>query len=129
VDVHNTSGADESETLSALTDTAYGDITKLGSGTPPTVLGTTCGVASGIGTLSGTQGAGALPKSIAVGGHYTCQFDGQFCSAVDANTCISQVDSVSATLKGDEAGDTPFTQGGNTLTVKECFTATVTSSP
>lgn len=127
VDVDNTSGANESETLSVLTDTAYGDITKLGSGTPPTVLGTTCGVASGIGTLSGTAGAGALPVSIAVGGHYTCQFDGQFCSAVDTNTCISQVDSVSGTLVGDEAADKPFTQGGNTLTVKECFTATVTS--
>lgn len=125
VDVHNSSGFDETLTLSSLTDTAYGDITKVGSGSPPVVLGTTCGVASGAGTLSGTAGAGVLPATIAVGGDYNCQFDGQFCSAVDLNTCISQVDSVSGSLKGDE-GET-VTQTENTLTVKECFTATITS--
>src|SRR5713226_5654926 len=71
VDVHNSSGADEVLTLSSLSDTAYGDITKLGSGTPPTVLGTTCGVADGLGTLAGTgNGAGAFPQNIAVGGDY-----------------------------------------------------------
>jgi len=130
VDVHNSSGADEVLTLSSLTDTAYGDITKLGSGTPPTVLGTTCGVAStspGLGTLSGSLGAGALPTTIAVGGDYTCQFDGQFCSALDINSCISQVDSVSGVLKGDELES--VIQTFNTLTVKECFTATITSTP
>jgi len=128
VDVHNTSGADETESLSTLTDTAYGDITKLGTGTPPIVLGTTCGVATsslGLGTLHTVAGAGAFPVSIPPGGHYTCQFDGQFCSAVDVNTCISQVDSVSGTITGDEAET--VSQTFNTLTVKECFTATVTS--
>jgi hypothetical protein len=125
VDVKNTSSADEVLTLSSLTDSAYGDITKLGSGTPPTILGTTCGVANGLGTLTGTAGAGALPTTIAVGGDYKCQFDGQFCSSVDSGTCISQVDSVSGTIVGDEKE--AVTQTFNTLTVKECFQATVTS--
>jgi hypothetical protein len=130
VDVKNTSTADEALSLSALTDTAYGDITKLGTGNPPKVLGTTCGVSTsslGLGTLNGVAGAGALPTTIAVGGDYKCQFDGQFCSAVDVNTCISNVDSVSATLAGDESET--VTQTENTLTVKECFAATVTSQP
>jgi hypothetical protein len=129
VDVHNSSGYDETETLSSLTDTVYGDITKLSTGTtPPIILGTTCGVADGLGTLAGTgNGAGAFPATIAVGGDYTCQFDGQFCSAVDINACLTQVDSVSGVLKGDESSDTTFTQKANTLSVKECFTATVTS--
>src|SRR6185437_1647585 len=51
VDVKNTSGADEVLTLSALNDTAFGDITKVGTTGPPVVLGTTCGVAAGVGTL------------------------------------------------------------------------------
>jgi len=126
VDVNNSSKFDEVLTLSSLTDTPYGDITKLGSGSPPIVLGTTCGVVDGLGTLSGTgNGAGLLPATIAVGGDYKCQFDGQFCSALDNGGCITQVDSVSGGLKGDE-GDT-VTQTENTLTVQECFTATVTS--
>jgi hypothetical protein len=125
VDVHNSSGFDEVLTLSSLNDTAYGDITKVGTGSPPVVLGTTCGVANGAGTLSGTAGSGVLPATIAVGGDYNCQFDGQFCSAVDLNTCISQVNSVSGGLKGDEGE--AVTQTQNTLTVKECFTATITS--
>jgi len=124
VDVHNTSGFDEVLTLSSLTDTAYGDITKVGTGAPPVVLGTTCGVASGAGTLSGSAGAGTLPTSVAVDGHYQCQFDGQFCSAL-VNGCMSQVDSVSGGLLGDE-GDV-VTETANTLTVQECLTATVTS--
>ena len=133
VEVDNTSGFDEAETLSALQDSTYGDITKLGSGTPPTVLGTTCGVATtspGLGTLSGSSGAGAFPATIAAtSGKYTCQFDGQFCSALDANSCLSETDSVTGTLKADETADASFTQKANTLTVKECLTATVTSVP
>jgi len=125
VDVHNSSTADEVLTLSSLTDTAFGDITKVGTGAPPVVLGTTCGVASGQGTLSGSAGAGTLPTSIVAGGDYNCQFDGQFCSAVDVNTCISNTDSVSGVLKGDEGE--AVTETENTLTVKECFSATVTS--
>src|SRR5579864_1109334 len=127
VDVKNTSTADEVLTMSSLSDTAYGDITKVGTGAPPVVLGTTCGVAAGAGTLSGTAGGGVLPATIAVGGDYKCQFDGQFCSAVDANTCISQVDSVSGTIVGDEKE--AVTETENTITVKECLTTTVTSSP
>jgi len=123
VDVHNSSGADETLSLSALTEgsgTGYGDITKvLGS-----VLGTTCGVTgSGKGTLSTSTGAGALPQNIAPGGDYTCQFAGQFCSALDQNSCISQTVSVSATMNGDEGVNDPVTVTVNTLTAKECFTA------
>jgi len=129
VDVKNTSSADEVLTLSALNDSTYGDITKLGTGTPPTVLGTTCGVATtstGLGTLSGSAGAGAL-GTIAVGATYSCQFDAQFCSALDVNSCISETDSVSSTLASDEAG-VSVTATKNTLTVKECLTATVTAT-
>jgi hypothetical protein len=129
VDVKNTSTADEVLTLSTLSDTAYGDITKLGGATPPTILGTTCGVAttsSGLGTLSTSSGAGVLPASLAVGGpDYQCQFDGQFCSALDNGGCITQVDSVSGTIVGDEKEGVTETE--NTLTVQECFIATVTS--
>src|SRR4029077_2993195 len=60
--VANTSAFDENETLSALSDTVYGDITSCKGTTngctstgSPNILGTTCGVASGngLGTLSG----------------------------------------------------------------------------
>ena len=125
VDVANTSaaGTDEAESLTALNDNAFGSITSVHD----SVLGTTCGVASGVGTLSGTAGAGTLAASIAVGGHYQCQFDGQFCSALDINSCISHTNSVTGTITGDESE--VVSQSANTLTVKECLTATVTSSP
>jgi len=131
VDVHNTSGADEALTLSGLNDFPYGDITKLGSGAPLTVLGTNCGVAtgqSGLGTFAnggGPTGAGAL-STIPIDGHYTCQFDGQFCSALDSGNCIQNSDKVTATLAGDEGEK--VTQTGNTLTVKECFSASSSST-
>jgi len=139
VDVKNTSTLDETETLSALNDSPYGDLTKCtnigclnNSGANGTfqILGTTCGqpAAGGLGTLSGSPGAGAL-GTINTGATYSCQFDGQFCSALDNGKCISNSDKASATLKGDESTDVAFTQGGNTLTVKECFTADVTSVP
>jgi len=137
VDVKNTSALDESATLSALSDSPYGDLTKCtnsncannsGGNGSLQILGTTCGVASGIGTLSGSAGAGALPTTLAVNATYSCQFDGQFCSALDNNHCIKNADTASATLTGDEAGDKAFTQGGNTITVTECFTATVSST-
>jgi hypothetical protein len=127
VAVHNSSGADEALTLSALSDSAYGDLTKLGSGATLTVLGTTCGVANGLGTLSGNAGAGALPTTLSVGGSdYNCQFDAQFCSALDNNSCISHSNKVSATLTGDESET--VTQTGNTLTVKECLQSSATST-
>jgi len=125
VDVHNTSGADEVLTLSAFNDTAYGSITSVQG----SVLGTTCGVATGspgLGTLSGTPGAGALSTTIAIDGHYQCKFDAQFCSALDNNSCISHSNKVSGTLLGDESE--AVTQTGNTLTVKECVTSSTSST-
>jgi hypothetical protein len=132
VDVHNTSGADEVLTLSGLQDAPYGDLTKLGNGAPLTVLGTNCGVATGqpgLGTFAnggGPTGAGAF-STIPIDGHYTCQFDGQFCSALDSGNCIQNSDKVTATLAGDEGE--AVTQTGNTLTVQECFTSHVSSAP
>jgi hypothetical protein len=124
VDVHNTSGFDEVETLSALSDTPFGSLTSVHDD----VKGTTCGVANGAGTLSGTAGAGILPATIPVDGHYICNFDGQFCSAVDSGTCIQHDNQITTvTLIGDP-NDTPahtsFNTPSNTLTVKECLLAT-----
>jgi hypothetical protein len=143
VDVKNTSGADENASLSVLSDSLYGDITKCtnascannsGVNGSVQILGTTCGqpVAGGLGTLSGSPGAGALPKTIPVdannvSNHYRCQFDAQFCSALDNNQCVSSSDTVTATLQGDEAGDPTFTKASNQITVTECLTQTVTS--
>ena len=93
------------------------------------ILGTNCGLAAGIGTFVANPGSGGGAfGTIAANATYSCQFDGQFCSALDNNSCISNSDTASATLKGDEASDVAFAQGGNTLTVKECFTATVTTA-
>jgi hypothetical protein len=158
VDVHNSSGADENLTLSALTDSVYGDITKVGGN----LLGTTCGVAVGslgLGTLSGTTASstngGALPFSLTVGGSdYQCQFDGQFCGNINPAaeefgtgacktttgfcsagqpstvacsknsdcdlTCpgITQIDTVSSTITGDEGETVSQTITG--LNVTEC---------
>jgi hypothetical protein len=124
VAVTNTSasGTDETLSLSAFNDSAYGSITSVHD----SVLGTTCGVASnlpGLGTLSGTPGAGALPATISPNnGAYTCQFDGQFCSALDVNGCFMHSNTVSATLTGDENEVVSLTPGG--LTVKECLAGT-----
>ena len=135
VNVQNSSAADETLKLSAFNDTFYGDVTTVHG----SVLGTTCGVASGspgLGTLSGvtasSSNGGALPTTLSVGTagtagtFYMCQFDGQFCSALDSNSCISNVDKVTATLLGDEGE--AVTQTGNTITVKECLAATVTQT-
>jgi hypothetical protein len=100
VDVKNTSaaGTDETLTLSALNDNTFGDITKWTGTGNARVLGTTCGVAttsSGLGTLSGSSGAGLLPFTMSVnGGDYTCQFDAQFCAGpttitTAAGTCTN----------------------------------------
>jgi len=96
---------EESETLSALTDTAYGDITAVAGN----VKATTC----------------SLTQSIAAGGKYNCTFDGQFCSAPDAQGCISQTDKITATVVGDEASDTAFNPVSNQITVTECLTQSV----
>jgi hypothetical protein len=130
VAVNNTSAltSDETEKLTALTDSTYGDITQLQGN----VLGTTCGVASGIGTLSGTAGAGVLPTTLAVGGTYSCMFDAKFCGNTgplknppNATTCpagIEMLDTVSGTLVGDE--NETVTQTPGNLTVDVCFATT-----
>ena len=132
IEVDNTSDltTDETVTLSALTDSQYGDITSVQGN----VLGTTCG-ANGLGTLSGTGGAGALPHSIAVGGNYACQFDAKVCgntkalstSATPPNVtnCPAGVeisDAVSGTLVGDESEAVSQTPGS--LTADVCFSTT-----
>jgi hypothetical protein len=107
VEVDNTSGADETEMLSALNDSSFGSITSVHD----SVLATTC----------------SANQTISVGGNYKCTFDAQFCSAVDASTCISHTNTITATVVGDEAGNASFNPASNTLTVKECLTPTITS--
>jgi hypothetical protein len=60
VDVHNDSGFDETETLSNLTDSAYGQIIP---NTSANIIATTC----------------TVPQTLAAGADYTCTFDAQFC--------------------------------------------------
>lgn len=126
VEVDNISGSttDESETLSKLNDSYYGDITKVNGN----VLGTTCGVASGQGTLAGSAGAGTLSTTIAVGGKYTCEFDGKFCGALGnaGTSCTSGLenkDQITATLTGDDTGDEEFNSASAELTVDTCFSS------
>lgn len=149
VEVDNTSAStsDESETLSALTDSYFGNIA-VGIGQPllgTNVTGTTCGVASGsygTGTMaSGQPGAlmsqaGTLPATIAVGGKYNCEFDAQVCGNTgplteppNATTCaagIENTDTVSGTLVGDES-DQVVTQKTAKLTVDVCFSTSIAS--
>jgi hypothetical protein len=147
VDIHNSSGADETLTLQAsaattppiiaLNDSQYGDVTKIQGN----VLGTTCGIASGSNGL-GTMGAGkpgalvstagTLPATIATGGDYTCQFDAQFCGQLSSvttstGTCngLQQSDIITPALLDDEGNS--FTNSSNTLTVSECFAPDVQS--
>ena len=148
VNIANTSGADETISLSTLSDNQYGDITKVQGN----VMGTTCGVAAGVGSLSGSSGAGALTATIAPGGGYTCQFDGQFCGSIlpkaeefgtgvcSAGICsagqvgascgknsdcdstctgISQSDIVTGTITGDESETVSQTVTG--LNVTQCL--------
>jgi hypothetical protein len=125
VEVKNTSasGTDETLSLSAFNDSAFGSITTVHGD----VLGTTCGVdiaSPGLGSLSGSLGAGTLPATIPVNnGTYTCKFDGQFCGALDQNGCFSHSNTVSATLTGDENEVVSLTPGS--LTVKECLVGSV----
>jgi hypothetical protein len=130
VDVKNTSalGTDETITLSGLSDSAFQSITTVHGA----VLGTTCGVANGSGTLSGTAGAGVLPVPLSVnGGEYQCQFDAQFCAApstvtTTGGTCtgIQHTNTVTPTLAGDDTPPEPVTNTGGALTVTECVTVT-----
>jgi hypothetical protein len=131
VEVKNTSasGTDEVLNLSALNDSAFGSITTVHGSGNNAVLGTTCDVAtnaSGLGTLSGSSGAGALPVTIPVNnGTYTCQFDGQICGGLDVNGCFTHSNSVSATLTGDEGASDVVSLTPGSLTVKECVTGSV----
>jgi hypothetical protein len=133
VEVDNKSGSttDETEKLSGLNDSHYGDVTKLQGN----VLGTTCGVAAGsygLGTMqSGQSGAlissaAALPYTIPVGASYICEFDGKFCGALSsAGSCTTGLevpDTVTAALVGDENESVSGT-GSNQLTVDTCFTS------
>jgi hypothetical protein len=111
VEVRNTSTVELLD-LTALSDNGFGDITMVQGD----VLGTTCGVAAGIGTLTGQGGAGELPASLltddgAAGGSdtYTCQFDAQFCNA------SSHMDIVTGTLQDDELNS--IDEMSNELTV------------
>ena len=128
VEVDNTTDKafDEIETLSALGDSVYGDLTTLHGN----VLGTNCNQASWIHAAGDTSSAGTgggTFSTIDPGKNYTCQFDGQFCGAL-VNSCFSQSDTVTATLTGDEAGDTvPGAVTSNQVTVKECLSATATT--
>ncbi len=136
VGVHNSSGADEALSLSAFNDSAYGSITSVQG----SVLGTTCGVATGapgLGTLSGSTGGGSLPATLAVGSSdYSCKFDAQFCGALstitkpDGTTCLGlqHVNKVTATIVGDDNPPETVSQTGNTFTVDECFTSFTTSA-
>ena len=132
VQVQNSSGSstDETETLSGLFDNSV-DITRLSAN----ILGTTCGVASGLGTLAGTAGAGAFPTALAVSGAastYTCQFDAKVCgntgvltnppNATDCPAGLEVNDSITATLTGDESEMVTQTPGN--LTVDVCFSTT-----
>jgi len=114
VTVHNGSGADEVETLTAL-NASEGQLapTKAAS-----ILATTCGV----------------PQTLAVGGtDYSCTFDVQVCSTGSAIGTITKHDgtqcvglhhseTVTATINGDEGANDPVTQTDNTATVDVCFT-------
>jgi hypothetical protein len=128
VDVKNTSSADETLTISGLSDSQYGDITKYAGSGNASVLGTTCGVTGpGLGTLAGSTGV-PFGSIAAGGGEYKCQFDAQFCqqpgpvTKPDGTICtgIFSTDTVSATLTGDESETVTLTPG--TLTVDQCIT-------
>jgi hypothetical protein len=69
-----------------------------------------------------------------VGGHYTCQFDAQFCGPLSTitlgdgvSTCngIKHSNKVTGTETGDEGEQ--VTESANTLTVYECFSSSSSS--
>ena len=122
VDVHNSSGADETLSLSALTDSKFGDITSVQGN----VKATTCGVATGSG------GPGVLPASIAPGGDYSCKFDAEICGDLTTvtkpggGTCLGllETDTVTPTLAGDEGTGETVSHTDSTLNEAICFTHT-----
>jgi hypothetical protein len=134
-DIKNTSatGTDETLSLTALADTAFGDLTTCAGSTNgctsngnANVLGTTCGVANGIGTLHGTTGTGALPATIGVGSTYSCLFDAQICGGL-TNGCFTHTNSLNPTVagEGEPNESVTVTNTPSSLNVKVCATTTV----
>jgi hypothetical protein len=71
----------------------------------------------------------ATGGSIAVGGKYTCSFDGVMCGPLgpisSPTSCaagLEATDTLNGTLSGDEASDTVTTSPGS-RTVEVCFSA------
>ena len=143
VDVHNSSATtyDETETLTALSDSVYGSIA-------PTVADTT--------HVSGdTCFTSASGVSIAPGGDYTCQFNGQFCGTLTSveefgtgvcsgtggtctagkvgNSCnvnsdcdlycqgLTHTNYINSTINGDEGASDTVTATHNTLHTSVCL--------
>lgn len=141
VDVANTSpsGSDENLTLTGLTDTISGsatawDLTKINTDTGNSaspILGTTCGVAAK-GTLAGSALAGGPFTALNAGGSdYICNFDAQICGSLGSvsacttgSTGFSSMDTVNATISGDESTDTVTVTPGS-KTVSECVSTSV----
>jgi len=108
VKVTNTDTGDANITLSALNDSAFGDLTTLSS----SILSTTCGTTA--------SGAGTLPATIAKGGLYECDFKAHFCGGTHKNTITASIHDESNTnvdAKSDE------------LTVNVCATTSSTTCP
>jgi hypothetical protein len=140
VNVANTSasGSDETVAITALNDSAFGDLTTCKGSTNGctstgnvNILGSTCGVASGIGTETGTSGAGALPASVTVGNNYTCYFDAQICGGL-TNGCFTHSNTINSTVSGnaaftgDESDAVTVTVTPNPLNLNVCVTVTPT---
>jgi hypothetical protein len=126
VEVDNTSGAttDEDETLTALSDDKYGDITTLHSGSTCVLGSTEC-----TGSVVSTTCKVGAKLSANPAGNYTCSFDGVICSdtlGAVGSSCAAGTevtDTLSGMLTGDETGETVSTTPGS-LTVDVCFSAT-----
>ena len=124
VTVADSSIAEESVTLSTLSDNVYGNITACTNASCANtggllVLGTNCLLGAGVGTLAntnatlgGTNVTTAGSVIIPGGGNYTCQFDGQFCSGNTppggspitlTNGCMTLKDTVTSTQAPDES--------------------------
>ena len=117
VDFTNTSGADESLTLTTLTDNSFGEIAPTKSAS---ILGTTC----------------VMPQTIAPGGKYDCTFDAQICGNLTnitlpgggACTGFTHSNTVSGTTTLEDTGTgASYTETDHGLTLNECISATPVS--
>jgi hypothetical protein len=117
VDVVNTSGADESFTLTKLEDSSFGQIAPTASAS---ILGTTC----------------TVPQTIAVGGDYKCTFDAQICGDLTnitlpgggSCTGFTHLNTVSGTTTLEDTGSgATYTETDHGLTLNECISATPVS--